>query len=183
MSRARLRTSSVYLDADALDHHRARQHSGPIAADERCRAFLDSIDNAVGDDRRLLYDPRDPIFILHTVGLEIAGDLGLASARPLIYDPGFVVTHPKLSRVEAEKSGRLKEAADRETDCDRLSLLSQLSESSDDGAESDSDDENDETIDPIGGVDNFDGLCDSMRLMNVLSPHGSLRAMLASLKV
>lgn len=180
---SRVRAPSHHLTVAAVDLHRARQHSGPIGADERCQAFLDSMDAAVGDDHHLLYDPRDPFYILHQVVLEIEGDLELlaATARPPVYDPGFVVEQPKQSRIAAETRRRLKEVADRETDCDWLSQVTQRSESGVYVVEPDSDVEDvDESIDPVGVDEHLDGLCDSMHVMNVLSPHGTCRPMLAT---
>lgn len=97
---SRVRLNNLYLNAGALDFHRARQYSGSIDAAERCRAYLDSM---------------------------LAADSGSASAAAAGAPPpsrssrrcfmvGYVVQWPPRWRVAEEMRRRLGAEAAVDTD-------------------------------------------------------------------
>lgn len=101
---SRVRLNNLYLNAGALDFHRARQFSGSIDAAERCRAYLASMaaveqPNASG-----------------VTGLTAPSST--ANDKRRCFMVGYVVQWPPRWRVDEEMRRRLCEEAEVDTDAD-----------------------------------------------------------------
>lgn len=100
----RIRLDRLYLNIHALNYHRSLNHNNPIEAEERCSAYMRSVDAL---DPRLLYDWRDRLFVEHEIAMELEyQQSGVKPPPPPVYRHGCVMQFPLAPKIMPKKALR-----------------------------------------------------------------------------